>query len=61
MYRSNIVGNKLGSGCWSSYCNKKNANTQNYSCNNLSGQVIASSVLLRTSVNYKPNLKIKAK
>lgn len=54
MYNSKIVGNRLGSGCWSSYCGNSSKNSANNSCSNLSGKVISSSVLFRTIVNYKP-------
>ena len=49
MYNSKIIGHRLGSGCWSSFCN----NSKNSSCVNLSGKILSSSVLFRTSVNYK--------
>ena len=56
MYNSKIVGNRLGSGCWSSYCGTGMVirNSPMNSCSNLSGKILSSSVLFRTSLNYKP-------
>jgi hypothetical protein len=54
MLNSKNIGNKIGFGCWSSYCGNKQQ-TQNNKCYNLSGSIIASSPLLvnNTKLNSK--------
>ena len=41
LYNSKIAGNRIGSGCWSSFCGR----SKNTSCGNLSGKIISSGVL----------------
>lgn len=60
MFNSKKIGNKIGFGCWSSYCGNKNIkNINNNNCYNLSGSIMASSPLLVN--NIKLNSKFYTK
>lgn len=59
MFNSRKIGNRIGAGCWSSYCGNRDSKTQNNNCYNLSGSIVSSSPLLVN--NIKLNSKFYTK
>ena len=55
MYNSRKIGNRIGFGCWSSYCGSQNYKNHNNNCYDLSGSIVSSTPLL---VN---NIKLNSK